>query len=116
MTQKESEIQSEIIEWLDGEGYTYWRSYVGPIVRGGGGKKTRFSKNPMAGYPDITGFLKKHPRQLFTMEVKTDVGKLSDLQKKWIALLREHGVVCIVPRSLEDARIRLAKFESNCSI
>lgn len=101
MDQKESAIQRSIIEYLRMRGHTVWRSYVGPVIQNKNGKRF-YSKNEMAGYPDITGFSAKRKNQMFCIEVKTKTGRLSDEQKKWFKLLKRHGVVVFVATSIED--------------
>jgi len=113
--QKESEIQKDILDYLKAKGYTHWRSYVGPIVRGGhGGRRPQFSKNPMAGYPDVTGFLLNEPNQMFCMEIKTKKGIVSDEQIKWHKLLIEHGVIVMIPKSVEEAINTMELMEIDC--
>ena len=103
MAPKESEIQTAILKYLETMGYTVWRSYVGPIVQSSNrGSRVNFRPNPMAGYPDITGFLKSHPKQMFCIEVKAHNGKVSDKQKEWFELLDRHGVIVFVARSVQD--------------
>ena len=104
---KESEIQSQIIRYLDAKGYIYWRNYVGPIIRGRG---KFMSKNPMAGLPDIIAFLKTHHRMV-GIEVKTETGKLSEKQVMWLAKLKEAGCLCIVARSVKDVMDALETHE-----
>jgi hypothetical protein len=110
----EAVIQKEILDWLSIWGYTNWRSYTGPIVRGGHkGSKTFFTKNPMAGYPDITGFFKgDNKHRMFVIEVKTHKGRMSPEQKDWFALLHQHGVVCVLARKVEDVIERFRKVEN----
>lgn len=113
---KESNVQAAILEYLKANTYTYWRSYVGPIVQGGGKTRKRFMKNPMAGYPDITGFLLTRPNQMWVMEVKTEIGKLSTIQEDWLKLLAQHGIICMVPRSIEMAIRLLSESEEEAKI
>jgi hypothetical protein len=94
---KESLIQKEIILWLELHGYTFWRNFVGPKLMHG----KYFAKNPMAGLPDILGIFKKIPGKLFGLEIKSDLGKLSDDQVTWIRKLENSGVSILVTRDLE---------------
>lgn len=109
----ERDIQKEIMDWLALWGYTHWRSYTGPVVRGGHrGSKVFFTKNPMAGYPDITGFFKGDmAHKMFVIEVKTHKGRMSPEQKQWFKLLERHGVVCVLARKLEHVIERFRAIE-----
>ena len=110
---RESDIQKAILEYLNWHGYDHWRSYIGPVVRGSEKAGYRYSKNPMAGYPDITGFLRNNPRQMFCCEVKAQNGVLSDKQKAWLELLKIHGIPTIVPRSLDQFVANLRSLEQD---
>jgi hypothetical protein len=55
----------------------------------------------MAGLPDILGILKKNPGKLFAIEIKSEKGKLSDDQRKWIYNLESAGAFVIIARDLE---------------
>ncbi len=95
---KESEIQKQIIKYLELKKYCFWRNYVGPILRG---PTKRRSPNPMAGLPDIIGVLKSSPR-MFVIEVKTKTGKLSEKQVVWLDKLNKAGALCIVARTVAE--------------
>lgn len=97
---KEAEIQREILHYLKWKKYTHWRNYVGPIVHGYGAKRS-YSKNHMAGLPDILGIFKNKPGQLFGIEIKSKTGKLSTDQKLWLKRLEDSGVYVMVVRSLD---------------
>jgi len=100
MANKESGIQRLILDYLKSQRYYVWRNYVGPILHGGSGKQV-FSKNPASGMPDIMGLLKDGSGRLFAIEVKTETGRLSELQKIRIAELKKHGVIAFVARDLQ---------------
>ena len=93
----ESQLQKIVLEWFKAQaGYFVWRSYVGPIIRGPSKKLT---PNPMAGFPDIFGF--DPLNRPFAIELKSQTGKLSDKQKRWLRDLEAKGVHCIVARDLD---------------
>lgn len=73
-----------------------------------------YSKNKNAGQPDIFGILKNGSGRLFAIEVKNEIGKLSDEQKKEIRELEEAGALVIVSRDLEKVIEILALGESQC--
>lgn len=95
---KENVIQKQIIQYLEAKRYTYWRNYVGPILRG---PNKILSKNPMSGMPDILGILNSHHR-LFAIEVKSKKGKLHEKQHMWIDRLAKAGTLCLVARHVDD--------------
>lgn len=109
-TMKESDIQSLILQYLSFSGYDHWRTFVGGIPHKNG---KFYSKNPMAGHPDITGFLKSKPHQMFCIEVKSEKGQLSKKQVSWIKMYKRHGIPTIVSKSLQQTIDELKKLEQN---
>lgn len=108
---KESKTQSYIMEYLALKKYFAWRSYVGPIVRGGGKQGVRFSKNPMKGFPDITFYLNSRPEQIAYCEVKAPGEKCRPEQDEWHRNLRERSSPVIVAESLGEFVAALDKIE-----
>ena len=98
----EKDILKSILSWLDLNKYTYWRNSIGPVMRGGGKAKLSFSPNPMRGFPDLAGIVPGSNGRLWTAEVKTKTGKLSEHQLLWQERLKSAGVVYFVPRSLDE--------------
>lgn len=109
-TMKEADIQSLILQYLSFARYDHWRSFVGGIPQKNG---KFYSKNPMAGHPDITGFLRKKPHQMFCIEVKSAKGVLSKEQKIWIKMLNRHNVPVIIARSLQQTIDALKEMEED---
>lgn len=73
-----------------------WRNNVGAVRAG-----SRFVQFGISGMPDILGMTKGG---LFIgCEVKTDSGKLSDIQKWFHLLTLKLGGYCFVARSYDDA-------------
>ncbi len=105
---KEAAILKDCLEWLAMMGYTAWRMPIGPVLRG---HSKAFSPSPIRGFPDICGILKYRPGRMFTVEVKTDTGKLSDFQKQWFQRLAAAGVVTILARSPAEMAAALFKAE-----
>lgn len=93
---KESDLQKVVCQYLELRQICFWRNYIGPIIRHNG----IMTKNPMAGLPDIIGVLKNG--RMFAIELKSQKGRLSEAQKKWIAMLVANNVICIVATSLND--------------
>lgn len=95
--QKESEIQKEILDWLSLKGHKVWKNYLGPkLIKGG-----YFAKNPNAGQPDIFGIYNDKSGKLFAIEVKTEIGRLSEGQKNEIRELEKFGVFVVIARDLK---------------
>jgi hypothetical protein len=94
---KESVLQSMVYQYLSLKNYCFWRNYVGPIIRHEG----VYTKNEMAGLPDIIGVLNNVPGQMFAIELKSDTGKLSAKQALWMLKLKKAGVTYIVANDFQ---------------
>ena len=101
---KESEIQKAILHYLRAAGHFVWRSYTGPVMH----RNRVFAKNPIAGYPDISGIHKSKPGHLFCIEVKSQKGILEPAQVRWKEDLERAGATYILARSVEDVIRELA--------
>lgn len=77
---------------------------LGAMLVGGG----YTAPNPLKGFPDIFGYLPSG--RAFVIEVKTETGKLSELQGQWLTRLQNTGVICIVARSLDDVKSLLGDY------
>lgn len=67
------------------------------------GGKMVYKKNPLKGFPDIAGVLKRRDRgRFFAIELKTKTGKLSPEQIMWAMELEQSGAAVAVVRSIED--------------
>ena len=97
----EGELLEAAKSWLDWHGYCCWRNAIGPVIRGGNGKPLRFSKSPIAGFPDLSGILKKSPGRMWAVELKAPDGTLENEQRDWLNKLAAAGVRCAVVRSVE---------------
>jgi len=78
------------------------------MIRGG-----YFAKNKNAGQPDIFGMLKNGSGRLFGIEVKTEIGRLSDEQRRELKELEDAGALIIIARDLDTVRTILATGEAN---
>lgn len=56
----------------------------------------------VGGFPDCAIFCPKHPGYVLTLEVKTEIGKMSKAQVRW-----KHVLGTKVPRSFEEARAEI---------
>jgi hypothetical protein len=100
---REQEIQRAIMDFLEANAITFWRCNMGGVRISGKGR----ARNPMRGYPDLAGVCPSTQGRLFTIEVKTPTGRLSDDQRKWERKLRASGVVYIIATSVADVRMSL---------
>lgn len=97
---KESEIQRAILDWLALTGYSAWKMPLGGMKVGGG-----FSAaNKLKGFPDIFGICKYQKGRLFTIEVKSAKGRLSEKQIEWMNKLEALGVITIVARDVQAVK------------
>lgn len=94
---KEVDIQSAILAYLKAKGCWFRRIPVGAVAHGGKRKRS-----PLAGLPDIMVIIPSQNSRLCFIEVKTKVGRLSEVQEKTLAELRALGVMVILARSVED--------------
>lgn len=108
----EREILAACLHWLQLAGYCHWRMPIGPVMRGGGSQAKRFSKSPIAGFPDICGILKKRAGILFAVELKASYGILKNHQEEWIAKINKAGGSAFVARSLEEMIQKLKEAEN----
>lgn len=93
------------------KGFKAWKNYLGPKLTNGG----NFCPNPNSGQPDIFGIMNDGTGRLFGIEVKTEIGKLSDKQKKEIRELETAGALMIIARDLQTVidAMEGAKIEAN---
>ncbi len=96
----ESEIQTQILDYLKARGILRWRCNLGG-VRFKGGK----GRNPMTGFPDIAGICPHGHGRFFTIEVKAKKGVMSPEQLVWRTKLEAKGVVYILARSVDDVAV-----------
>lgn len=97
MALTEIQIQKQIVDWLRASGYECWRMSLGGVKRRGG----VMAKNPLKGFPDLFGVLPGGKGVMYTIEVKTPEGSLSEAQKEWNKKLTKAGVKVIVASDLE---------------
>lgn len=98
--QSEADIQAEIFSWLKAHGYCAWRCNLGGVRRSGKG----WSKNPMAGFPDLGAVHWRLGGRLIAIEVKRTGGVISAAQSDWHRRLAAAGALVIVATTLEQVR------------
>lgn len=96
---REQAIQQEIMARLGAlPGLTIWRNNSGALVD----QRGQLVRYGQPGSADVLGILAPAGR-LLAIEVKAARGKLSDRQIAWGAMIRNHGGVYIVARSVDEA-------------
>ena len=100
----ETQLQREIIQFLQCLGIVVWRTHSGTSM---GGKM----HHAPAGTPDIIGYLPGG--RMLALEVKLPGGVVSDAQANWLKHAKSQGVLCAVVRSPKDAAdiVRDARFD-----
>lgn len=86
MKQSEKEITRAIRSVLKGLGIWHWKHFQGGMT-------------PIKGISDILGCYKG---RMLAIEVKTDVGRVSDDQQRFIKRVIEEGGIAFVARSVDD--------------
>ena len=107
-TCKESDILAAVRQWLDWQGYTAWRMPLGGVMQHGGRVLMR---NPLKGFPDIAGLLKRRKGVFWACELKKKGGRVSDEQRAWHARLRDGEAEVWVAYSLPEFIERLSDAE-----
>ena len=76
-----------------------WRNNVG-VLRDARGTPIRYGL--AVGSADLIGLVSPHGRMI-ALEVKAPCGRVSAAQQQWLALVRAHGGVAEVVRTVEEA-------------
>lgn len=106
----EAQIQRAVIEHLRWRGVPNsfafhpanggWRTAVeGAILKGMG---------VVAGVPDIIII---HAGKVFGLELKTDAGRLTDIQRETIEIMRRAGAIVSVAHGLDEAIAQLEQWQ-----
>lgn len=98
MGQKESNIQSAIIDYLELKKHFFWRNNSGALQT----KNGHFVRFGAKGSPDI--LVLTEGGYLVQLEVKTAKGRQSKEQKEWQKRSEELGAEYYVVRSIEDVQ------------
>lgn len=96
---KESELLTFAIKVLKKSGLVYWRVPNGAVMHSIAGKMVR-KCSPMKGFPDLAGIMPNG--QFWAIEVKTEKGKLSEDQLRWITALNKSKATAVVLRSKDE--------------
>ncbi len=108
---RESAIQRAILDYLRLRRIYAVRINSGRIRISDPSRKTRLVKLADAGTPDILACLPTRPYGAFVaFEVKTDTGKLTDLQAARHEQIRESNGGAFVVRSVDDVRDVLRRY------
>jgi len=91
---KESEITKEIRRYLDIKGIYHWKNWQGPM-------------SGVNGVSDIIGIVPGG--KFLAIEVKTERGKLTPKQDKFISDINYQGGLAFVARSVEDVMRELGE-------
>ena len=90
----EKTIQTDILAWLNFNGFFAWKNHLGGIHRAG----QPTTKNPNRGAPDIfavkDGFF-------LGIEVKAPGGRPAEHQILWLEKFRQHGGHPVIASSLD---------------
>jgi len=102
---KESQLQLAVTKWLTYHRMMWWRMPLGAIIHSVGGKQI-FRKNPLKGFPDIAGICRGKERgRFFSLELKSDSGRMSLEQKQWQNEIMAAGGFHAVIKSIEDLEL-----------
>jgi len=103
---EETELSSQVRRLFQLYKITAWRMPVGPVIHRYGSKgavKEVWKKNPLKGFPDWAGVLKRrHRGVMFVIELKSEGGDTTPEQDEWLSVLQSSGVACAVCRSLAE--------------
>lgn len=107
-TNPETKIQKEIVAFLRSLGIFVWRNNMAPMpVYGRDGTFVSFRGAPNVGMPDLMAVIpatSSRQAMLLSVEVKTDTGRVSPEQEKWIKKLIDIGTIAIVARSADEVK------------
>lgn len=95
----EKQIENEIINYLKSRRIFAWKVQTVGIYDQKIGGYRKAGANYMRGVADIIGI---YNGRLLAIEVKSRIGKLSELQKIFLQRVREEGGIAMVARSIED--------------
>lgn len=105
---KESEIQSQIISWLEYQKCLVIRlQNIGIPLKDGGFRPVR-----KKGLPDLIVFIKRkkgYPIPIF-LEIKSAKGRVSPEQEAFLADADSRGIICFIARSLDFVQDSLKKY------
>lgn len=90
----EHSIQNDILTYLRYNGFMVLRNNSGAVKI-----QDRLIKFGQRGSADILAWKNGVP---YAIECKTKTGRLSEFQKQWLEEAKDHGIVTIVARSVED--------------
>lgn len=99
MARLEAETQREILAaYANHPRVVLWRQNTGAAAIG-----KRFVRFGLPGQADISGLIAPSGRALF-IEVKSDTGKQSEVQRTFQRFVERSGAIYILARSVDDVR------------
>lgn len=103
---KEKTIENSILSFLKRHGiFVFKVESQGTYDAKLGRYRMKHSMHRMLGVADIIGIL--DGGTFLAIEVKSEVGRLSDHQKQFLRTIQENGGVAIVARSIDDVAEKL---------
>jgi hypothetical protein len=102
MSNPETELQKEILDYLKLRGITAWRNNSGLIIRG------RVIRLSPEGSPDIIGVMPDG--RFLGIEVKMPRKDLSDKQAEFLAKLRDNKAFAFVAHSISEVEWNLNQY------
>ena len=105
MSNPETELQHEILEYLKLRGIFSWRNNAGLIIKG------RVIHMSPAGSPDILGVL--NDGRMLAVEVKMPRKNLSTKQAEFLAELKDNKALAFVAHSISEVEWHLSQYKRN---
>ena len=107
-TNPETSIQKDIVAFLRNQNIFVWRNNMAPLpIYSSTGTFSGFRGAPNKGIPDLMAVIpatSKRQAMLFSIEVKTAIGKTSPEQNMWLEKLNQIGTLAIVARSVDEVK------------
>lgn len=100
MNEKEADIQHAILDYLALKRIFHWRNNSGALKT----EKGRFVRFGAVGSPDIFAL---RNGTLYAIEVKTQKGRVSEAQAKFLVEFNRAGGVPVIARTIDDVTTKL---------
>lgn len=98
---KESDIQKQILHYLNVSGHFAYRNNSGAFILAEPGKKRRFFRSGKKGSADIIG-IQKETGKMIAIEVKKSGAHPSEEQYEFLAEVQSRNGIAFVAFSLDD--------------
>ena len=107
----ESQEQKQLIQWCRTDKRLQFLFHIPNESVGGQGWLIRNRQMGVkAGVPDLFYPVPLHGYHGMFIEMKTKTGRLSEVQKRWLAALETMGYKCIVAHGWEEAKAALEEY------